>query len=403
MTAIIKNVDLNDGTTNTFDDWETCAASAFNVAVYTGNWFAAYSVDNGSTFQSMDPWGLCAAHGETLCCDQVVIYIPRINQFAWLLQTAAGNYVLAVASPQEIESSHGTSWASWLIPANRFGVSGAQADYPEVAVGDNYLYVTFNLIGNHSIGLRLSLAEIHARGSLFLIYFAASSNYWMRPVQSTESTGYFVAENSASQLRVFAWPERADVINYFDVDIATIPTDDFPTPMPSGGQWLGPTSKVDWHIYGATRTGSHIWVAWNGARKISGQTSNTFDYPHIGIAIIDVHSKKLVEQRYIWNHEHGFAWPSLATNAYGDVGLSFCWGGNRWDPQYGVAVLTDPDDTFVSATGGKTAGAGGHYTSVREEFPDVDRFCGAGFNQILPTGTDQGVNHPHYVLFKRSR
>lgn len=400
MTTIAKNTDLNDGKINNFDAWETCTASAFNVVVYTGNWFAAYSVDGGTTFAAMDPYGLCSAFGESFCCDQVMIYLPRINQFAWILQTSAGNYVLALASPQEIQNSKGKAWTSWLIPANRFGAGNASADYPEVAIGDNFLYLTFNLIGKYSIALRLSFAELYARGSIHLIYFAAKNNYWLRPVQSTGETGYFVAENSASELRVFSWPEMSNTIKQFDVKIATIPNEDFAVDTPDGDVWLGPTSKVDWHIYGAARTGTQVWIAWNGGRKVSGQQSNTFNYPHIGIAIIDVQNKKLVQQRYIWNPEHGFAWPSLATNVYGDVGLSFCWGGNKWDPQYGVAILTGPHQSFISATNGVTSGAGGHYTSVRESFPDVESFCGSGFNQVKIKGPAGAANHPHYVLFR---
>src|SRR6266566_1110446 len=158
MTTISQNVDLN-APPNSFDGWETCAASAFNVVVYTGNWFAAYSEDSGATFQSMSPNGLCMRHGQSLCCDQVIIYVPRINSFCWILQTNQGNYVLAVASPQDISEFKGKQWTTYLIPADRFGIAGAKMDYPELSYGDNFLYLTFNLAGNYSIALRLSLAE----------------------------------------------------------------------------------------------------------------------------------------------------------------------------------------------------------------------------------------------------
>ena len=80
---------------------------------------------------------------------------------------------------------------------------GARVDFPEVSYGDNFLYLAFNLIGSHSIGLRLKLGEIAERASLHMEYLAATNNYWLRPVQSTGGTGYFVAQNSASELRMF--------------------------------------------------------------------------------------------------------------------------------------------------------------------------------------------------------
>src|SRR4051812_3039123 len=49
--TIVQNVDLSPG----FEVWETCAASASNTVLYTGNWFAAYSVDSGNTFTPIDP------------------------------------------------------------------------------------------------------------------------------------------------------------------------------------------------------------------------------------------------------------------------------------------------------------------------------------------------------------
>ena len=91
MTAIAKNTDLTGATVDSVDwsqhGWETCAASAFNVVIYTYNEGAAYSVDGGDTFHVMDANGLCAAHGKTLIGDQVVTFVPRIDQFAWVILT----------------------------------------------------------------------------------------------------------------------------------------------------------------------------------------------------------------------------------------------------------------------------------------------------------------------------
>lgn len=58
MTAILRNIDLNDGAVNQFEDWETCAASAFGVVVYTGNLVAAYSTGQTKKFHAMDLNGL---------------------------------------------------------------------------------------------------------------------------------------------------------------------------------------------------------------------------------------------------------------------------------------------------------------------------------------------------------
>ena len=400
MLKITRNIDLNDGTVNRFNGWEQSAAVAFDTVIYTGNWFAAFSGDGGNTFNAMDPWGICRAFGELLCCDQVVIYIQQINQFAWIMQTDAGNYVLSLASPDEIRRSKGTQWTTWLIPANRFGDQDERADFPEAAVGSNFLYLAFNLTkAGHSVVLRLSLEELSQRKEIHLIYFAAPNSY-LRPAQNTGDTGYFATHKSDSELRIFIWPETSDVIEWFDIEHFTIPTEDWTVKTPSTDTWLDPNSKIGSSIRGGTRTGTQLWLAWSGARKVSGQEHPTFDYPHIGIAVIDVFGRNLVEQRFIWNPEYAFAWPSLATNSYGDVGLSFCWGGSSQDPQFGVGILTGPDQmTLVLVTNGQSTGAGGHYTTIRSGFPNSNSFCSAGGNQF----TSALINHPHFVLFEVSQ
>jgi hypothetical protein len=397
VTTILRNTNLDTGK-NPIQGWETCAASAGDVVMYTGNWMAAYSVDGGATFSAIDVGAVCKRKGQDFVSDQIVIYVPSIDNFCWIIQTIQGNYVLAVATPDEIKGSHGTFWWSWLIPAANFGVPGGVFDYPELAVGNSYLYLTCN-ISSSSIALRLSLTDLRSRGYLHFLYLSFPV-LWPRPVHSCLETGYIVMQNSASSLRVYSWPETSQDSTYFDVDLAwTIPTLNFPVSTPGGDVWLGPTSKVDWHLYSATRTGSRIWVAWNGGRRIQGQSKDSFNFPHIGLAVIDIQSRKLVNQTAIANGGFGFAWPALATNAAGDVGLSFCWGGNQLYPQHGVGMLTGPGKGLVATTSGPSAGAGGHYVSLRPRFPDTSTFCAAGFNQ--PKGKDGSVkSDPHYIVFK---
>jgi hypothetical protein len=399
MTTVVRNTDLR-AQSAAFDLWETCAAAGEDVVVYTGNAYAACSLDGGQSFSPVNPNSLCTPYGESLCCDQVVIYAPSIRSFLWLIQTNAGNYVLGVASPDELRNSNGLAWTTYLIPADRFGGAGASMDFPEVAVGDHYLYVAFNLVGGDRgqspIGLRLALSTLAERATTWLTFFRATGTWWMRPVQSPGDTGYFVVLSSLSKVRVYSWPENASVITWRDVPVATIPDAGFPTRMPSGGDWLGDTSKIGAQILGATRAGGTIWVAWNGARRSTEhpELGEIFPYPQIGLAMMEIGSWA-VTQRYVWNGNHAFAWPALATNARGDVGLSFCWGGAQWDPQHGVAMLTGPNQVFQATTGGLTQGAGGHYISIRALHPSDDQFCASGFNQPRPVIE----THPHYVIF----
>jgi hypothetical protein len=124
MTTILKDKDLTNATAGKTNwganGWETCAVGAFNVVIYTYNAGAAYSDDGGNTFHIMDANGLCQRHSKSLFCDQVVTFIPSIDQFAWLILTTDQNLILAMASPREIQQSGGTAWGHLAHPVREF-------------------------------------------------------------------------------------------------------------------------------------------------------------------------------------------------------------------------------------------------------------------------------------------
>jgi hypothetical protein len=436
MTTIAQDTDLVGTTADPVDwhqnGWETCAASAFDVVLYTYNEGAEYSVDSGNTFHTINVDQLCAMWGKTQGGDQVVIYIPRINQFAWVILTTDQNLVLVLASPDEVQESGGTSWVTWLIPAADF--EGGQRvgwvfDRPTVSVGDNFLYIAVNL-GPHgggvSIAIRLSIWELRERGRVHLPYFVAPDGvFWLKPTQNTGSTGYFAAlmnvkvkqddeHTFIGNMRVFAWPEKSDRITWFNVPISAVPNEGATVRTPHRADWLSNEEpglgRASLQILGLTfssrrtvdggASGNELWAAWWGHRTVNNPPAGIptlgFPYPHIGIAIVDLSHRRLKAQRHIWSRDFAFVFPDLATNSFGDVGLAFCWGGGEYDPQFGVGMLTGPDaGRLVSITEGPSSGAGGDYISIRMSFPDVERFAAAGFNVVPP----EPKNHPHYVIF----
>ena len=319
MTVIYKNTDLNSGQgSNNFVGWETCAASGRGVVVYTGNSFAAYSVDGGEYFLPLDPTGICKSNNEVFGCDQVVIYIPKIDMFFWVIQSNAGNYVISLATPDEIRIRGKDAWMVGVLLSSSFGTGGEKMDFPEISIGYNFLYMAFNR-GPMAMGLRIPLSEIKARGYISTPFFRATENFWIRPVQYTRDTGYFVSQNTVTEergweIRVFSWPESSFTVTPIDFSIPTIPTEDWTVTNPDGIQWIpGPApvgTRIDQRILGATRSLQDIWVAWSGGRRVLGASIDSFPFPHIGIAIINMDSRT-VRMRYIWNHEYAYAFPLL--------------------------------------------------------------------------------------------
>jgi hypothetical protein len=207
-----------------------------------------------------------------------------------------------------------------------------------------------------------------------MTYFVADGVFWLRATQNTGPIGYFAAlmyvraengQDYISNIRVFEWPEDSDRITYFDLRISAVPTEGGTVRTPSG-DWLA-NGRGSLQILGLTRSENDLWAAWWGNRTVlnppAGVRTPSFPYPHIEIAVIDVGTRQLKTQLYMWNPEVAFVFPDLATNGRGEVGLSFFWGGAEDDPQFGVGMLTWPSSwpttSLISITPVPSSGAGG--------------------------------------------
>ena len=395
MIHLARNVDLAPK----IKGIETAAANAFDVAFLTANWTAAFSLDNGQKFTAISSYDLLKPLGLKFCCDQGVTYEPRINSFLWVLLSVEGPIVMAVATPEQIGDSKGRSWTIYQIPPSAFRRENEAFDYPDVTFGDNFVYMTANLMNQGgALIIRMPIVDIGERRTINARYAFISDSSFICPAQLTGERGWFGTLQTDSILRVFSWPEASlSLAAPFDVPITTVPTDDFHSFTPDQEDWLPDTSKISWEITGAARSGQELWFAWSAGRKLSGRQENAVPQPHIEIAVVNIQSKKLIRQRYIWNPDFAFAWPSLAANPAQEVAMSFAWGGGPFYPQHAVGILK-PREDFVSTTSGPSAGSGGHYVRLRMAFPNVDEFVAGGYVAVKDKG--KVTNHPHYVVFR---
>ena len=144
------------------------AATGGGVVFATVNWVAAYSTDGGTTFTQVDPTRVFPADAVGFCCDQIVQYVPSIDRFIWLLQ--GNGYRLAMASPADIINSGGTAWTYWNLTPQLFGEpAGTGFDYPDLAVGGNALYISWNGNGGFQVA-RVPLAGIQGGGTITIDY-----------------------------------------------------------------------------------------------------------------------------------------------------------------------------------------------------------------------------------------
>ncbi len=209
-------------------------SSGGGVVFASANWFAAFSTDGGGTFTQVNPTTIFPNDIVGYCCDQVVQYVPSIDRFIWLLQ--GNGYRLASASPADIRkyNADGRAWTYWNLTPQVFGQpAGTGFDYPDMSVGDNSLYISwdagFGCPGGCSQGfqvVRISLAQIQAGGTIGIGYTdpanGPSSITWGdHLMQDTGDEIFWAGHNGNAQLRVFSLAENSNTYFWRDIGISS--------------------------------------------------------------------------------------------------------------------------------------------------------------------------------------
>jgi hypothetical protein len=384
---------------------EPSEASAGNVVIYTGNWYASISTNGGQTFQYINPYTTFPASFGGFCCDQTVHYAPSVNLFIWQLQYSrdgAGNNIQRIAVATPAQASVG-NWWYWDVPSSAIG-AGTWFDFPGLAIGANSLYMTTNRYNNASpaawqgTGIyRIGLADLADRGGLGWTSWHTTQNFNFRVADYTGTRAVWASHNSTSQLRIYWWDEGSNTINWNGGTNLSRSwnNSNYSSITPDGFNWLG---RVDPRIIGATVRGNEAWFAWTVGR--GGGAS--LPHPYVEVAVVDMNTQALIAQHAIWNGDHAWAYPGLATNSLGEVGASLGWGGNLYNPNHAVGYLTGTWRFVTTAVGtnGPNNNTWGDYLAVRKHYPQQWLFSASGWTS--QGGGGNGNSSPTYTVFGRT-
>ena len=380
---------------------EPTGAAGGGVIFVTANWIAAYSTDGGSTFTQLNPTKVFPKDTIGFCCDQVVQYVPSIDRFIWVLQ--GNGYRVASASPAQIMSSGGTAWTYWNLDPTLFGQpSGTGFDYPDTSIGDNSLYINWDVgFPNCPAGctsgrqvVRIPLSQIQSSSTIYFNYTHPGDSSLAWGSHLTQDTGdeiFWAGHNQNNALRVFSWAEGSNTYYWRDIGISTWANNTLSAPTPDGNDWFKfgfPGNS----IIGATRSGSQLWFAWTAG------TDSNFKQDHIEMVTLD-RSKDFgkIQQVQIWNSGFAFGYPALATNACsGEVGLSLTIGGGGSYENHAVGFW---GDFVVYTTTNSSSGANrfGDYLGIRQN--GFANFSATGYGLSTVKGSMQ--SDVRYVVFGR--
>lgn len=380
-----------------------------DVVFYTGNWYAAVSIDGGKSFKFIDPNSMAQPNdpqGVTFCCDQVVNYMPSIDTFMWLMQygPSTGDNIqrLAFARTDDVKAGR---WQIFDITTAMLEVPGFFMDFPDLAVGASFIYMTTNCFGSDGKTVGSAVVRIPFNsivdGNPTIEKYVAMDLFAFRVAQNCGQTAYFAAHRDTSTLAVFSWPEDQPAPTSQDVAVARwIGTNGYISRTPDGRRWL---DRADPRITGATLAGNELWFAWG-----VDADSNHRPKPFVQMVRMNNADMSLIENVNLFDADSAICYAALATNADNEVGVSYMMGGAVF-PSHVVGFLSGDGKSAVVGKGdrGPLSDPQGHfdwgdYLTARPVFPDRKLFAAAGFSLIGNQDGDNLDATPRYVVFGRS-
>lgn len=407
---LFQNVVMADAATSntTSQVGEPSLANNGKWIFLSGNWYASVSLDHGATWKYVDPYSMFPAANGGFCCDQVVHYDPSRDLLFWLLQYVEdgqrNTLRLAIARGSALESN---SWYYYDFTPD--GVNNGWTkqwfDYPDLALSNNFLYITSNVFRisgawTRSVVLRLSLDQLAAGAELSYNYFATTELGSIKCTQGAREAMYFGSHRTGTSVRVFSWPEDSTAPASTDVTIAAWSDATRVAPGPDGRDWC---DRIDRRMTAAWVANGVIGFMWTAA-----QDPPTRPFPYVRVVRIDEKTKALIDEPDIWNSGFAWAYPAVSPNDRGHLGLSAFWGGGSSHPSHAVGI----DDDYTPAVGwafvttkagshGPSANRWGDYLACRRHAPDGLTWIATGFTQ--QGGTAGEDIEPRFIHFGRRR
>jgi hypothetical protein len=406
------------------------------AVMYTTNNGDGISTDGGFSFTYLNPataFGAASSPAGGYCCDQVVTYIPQVKRFVWVLQywvpgaPAAANPkgvgMIRVASTtlQSFLATRGTTWRIHdFYPADfglvRYRKGQIILDRAHIAYTRSNLYLTVDDFRSATdfrgtIMWRIGVRELGKASIGYQYIELPKASSKVRPAQDAsekDRVQYFAGAATNSKLNIYKWSDTANPITEYDMDHATVATDDTATNDPSGTDWMSRYGKQAGEIVTGAKTGNTLLFGWMYGRKATvkndkgkDEVKTLHNQPGLGFLVInsDQDPPLKVAGSNIEFANYAAALPLLRANTNGATALSFMWGGPGRYPSHAVGFLIGyAMATTVSGRATSTeANFGGDYVGLTN-VPGTQCFAAAGSaTKLDSTGTS--YIDPHYIYF----
>jgi hypothetical protein len=417
VVTISKNLGMDDVVTSTQTSTvgEPSAAASRTGMFLTGNWYASRSLDAGSTWTFIDPFTQFPQNRGSFCCDQLVLWAPGPRLWIWLLQYAktAGANIFRVAV-----SSDTLTWHTWEVTPTDVNAKWTNAwfDYPDLAISDGHLWISFNQYGATSdrwvraAVFRYPLTALAdlAHGTTTTLpreHWATTDHGSLRFVIGAGDTMWWASNDvAAGVLHVFSWPDASPEVESWAIPVGAWTDDDYASMTPGNAPWL---SRCDDRITGGWRLPATGRSAAKGARLgwlwTSGRMPNR-PHPFVRAVTLAEDDLRIVAQPDLWSTNGAWAYPGAAPSTRGRIGLTAFFGGGGTDfPSHSVGVLNPKGTGWTTkrtavSTHAPLEGKWGDYLTIRPHPRRPTSWIASGFT--LQGGQDRRNVEPRVVVFR---
>jgi hypothetical protein len=414
---------------------ESSVAASGLKLFHTGNWFAARSADGGVTWTYVNPY----SGFPDFCCDQVTIYDTARGILLWLrmgFPDGNGENVFKLS----VSSDGGQTFWTYTIAPTDIDPSWTNNwwDSPHIQLGADSMHLSWNMFDQtpswvRSVMMRVGLDILATRGPFS--GFSLNDPNWFTfvPVQGSQHIMYWASNwpNSApqnSRLKIIKMPDDPDMPTWFSVFTKTI------TPWTFTGQGQATCGTPNWmgRLDQRVLAGARYFINSDGISdpRIPGRAilawwwnvkeGGNFPMPYIDAAafyedtfdtVVPTQVGGLLGRPYVWSSLECFAYPSVAANKSGDLGMVFHYGaGPGWEPKVAYSMADDyvwapPGWVFYDVQNSNALPLDqqwGNYNTVREYDPSHGVWA-AGSHYIPGTTSCTDCSEPIYFVFGRER
>lgn len=377
---------------------EISAGENGQTVMMTANTWMALSEDGGATFAQINPTTIFPQSDGGFCCDQVVVYIPQIDMFVWLLQyRGAKNRIrIAAQTTSQVRSSNGLAWTYWDFVSDTFD-TGSALDYNDVGFGRTNLWWT-SQNGTGRVVVRVPLAEIAAKTTIHFQFTGGTDALWSHLTQNATNRVFWAGHINNSQMRVFDMRDGDGFYSWRTVNINSWPNETNTAKCPdSDTDWMGFESWKH-YVFGNALQRGNVWFSWLAS------SGGGFPMPHVQMVRINPATWTLQEQVQIWNPTIAFQDAYLSTNNQGELGMEIAFGSGGFFPSSAVGVWGDfvvyyPRLSTRCVAGTSSQRWGDYNHSRRATVNGAEWIAGGYTNEKNSSGGNIVI--PHYIRFGR--